>query len=573
MAPATRRTCQCPGCSSGTDGGPYQTLEGLSTQESVLKDLELHLAMVHGIGSVNSAQHVGGSGGDVRADKFPRPEISDPATDTDWQYFIESWASYKRATKIAGQTACDQLWHCPTESLKKKVFDSGIRPTMSEAEILAGIKRLAVKAHNNMINIVQFQSLGQDRDELVPQFAARLNGGAAICDFTVTCDCSKSVSYAEAMQSFQLIRGLYDQEIQEKILAEAANRDLKLQDIIKIAEAIESGKRSSGVLSKSGGLNRITQSSDKKGKFCSYCAGPWHEGSNWRQMCKGSTNTCTLCNKKGHLPNSVACKRNSKKKDKAKESNVIIAQEPLTPTPPQEGEHAGIGFFYTLEAGFNKLSHVGIDEFGKWAKVKIEDHPEVIVEIQPDVGGYLDLGVNPQPPKKCKSTNVKSLVDTGAQMVVIGINTVYAMGLARKDLIPVGMSIKAANTGGLKLLGGVLVRISGKDRHGVLRTSRQLAYVAEEVNRVFLSKTASVDLGIINDDFPIIGAYALGVTDANMSNVFNSKTDFNNEINEYKACPGLDAGKCSCPKRELPPKAPESCPYPPTPENIDRLEN
>ena len=240
MAPATRRTCQCPGCSSGIDGGPYQTLEGLSTQESVLKDLELHLAMVHGIGSVNSAQHVGGSGGDVRADKFPRPEISDPATDTDWQYFIESWASYKRATKIAGQTACDQLWHCPTESLKKKVFDSGIRPTMSEAEILAGIKRLAVKAHNNMINIVQFQSLGQDRDELVPQFAARLNGGAAICDFTVTCDCSKSVSYAEAMQSFQLIRGLYDQEIQEKILAEAANRDLKLQDILKIAEAIES---------------------------------------------------------------------------------------------------------------------------------------------------------------------------------------------------------------------------------------------------------------------------------------------------------------------------------------------
>ena len=99
------------------------------------------------------------------------------------------------------------------EHSEKKVFDSGIRPTMPEADILAGIKRLAVKAHNNMTNIVQFQSLGQDRDELVPQFAARLHGGAAICDFTMTCECSKSVSYADAMQSFQLIRGLYDQEI------------------------------------------------------------------------------------------------------------------------------------------------------------------------------------------------------------------------------------------------------------------------------------------------------------------------------------------------------------------------
>ena len=210
--PATRRLCQFPGCVSGEDGSPYKTLDGLSTQELVLKDLELHLAMVHGIGQGAHVAHIERS--EVRADKFPRPEISDPATDTDWQYFEASWASYKRATKISGQSACDQLWHCPTESLKKKVFDSGIRPTMTEEAILAGIKRLAVKAHNNMINIVQFQSLGQDRDELVPQFAARLNGGAAICDFTVTCECSKSVSYSEAVQAFQLVRGLYYIEIQ-----------------------------------------------------------------------------------------------------------------------------------------------------------------------------------------------------------------------------------------------------------------------------------------------------------------------------------------------------------------------
>ena len=122
MPPAARRTCQCPGCSSGEDGGPYTTLEGIATQESVLKDLELHLAMVHGIG--HGAQVAHSDRGEVRADKFPRPEICDPATDTDWQYFEASWASYKRATKITGQAACDQLWHCPSESLKKKVRNS-----------------------------------------------------------------------------------------------------------------------------------------------------------------------------------------------------------------------------------------------------------------------------------------------------------------------------------------------------------------------------------------------------------------------------------------------------------------
>ena len=133
MAPAARRTCQCPGCSLGETGGPYITLDGLSTQESVLKDLELHIAMVHGVGGGGARAPVS----DVKPDKFPRPEIADPPTDTDWQYFEASWESYKRSTKIAGQNACDQLWHCPSDSLKKKVFDSGIRPTMTEDQIMA----------------------------------------------------------------------------------------------------------------------------------------------------------------------------------------------------------------------------------------------------------------------------------------------------------------------------------------------------------------------------------------------------------------------------------------------------
>ena len=78
-------------------------------------------------------------------------------------------------------------------------------------------------------------------------------------------------------------------------------------------------------------------------------------------------------------------------------------------------------------------------------------------------------------------------------MVVMGIKTVYSMGLGRKNIIPVGMTIKTANTGGLKLLGGVLVRISGRDKNGIERVSTQLNYIAEEVNRVFPSKKASED--------------------------------------------------------------------------------
>ena len=234
---------------------------------------------------------------------------------------------------------------------------------------MAGIKRLAVKAHNNMINIVQFQSLCQDRDELVPHYAARLNGGAAICDFTVNCKCLESVSYAEPMQSFQLIRGLYDTEIQEKILAEAATKNIALADIVKFAEAIESGKRSSGVLSRSGGLNRISENVDRtqspaQRKHCAYCVGAWHEGPNWRKKYKATSSTCSTCSRKGHLPGTAVCKRGGKK---STETNSIDANRAVTPPPAQEGETANmsLGFFCTMTAGINQLSHVGIDEFGR----------------------------------------------------------------------------------------------------------------------------------------------------------------------------------------------------------------
>ena len=36
-----------PGCCLGDDGGHYTTQEGLLSQDLVLKDMELHIAMAH----------------------------------------------------------------------------------------------------------------------------------------------------------------------------------------------------------------------------------------------------------------------------------------------------------------------------------------------------------------------------------------------------------------------------------------------------------------------------------------------------------------------------------------------
>ena len=362
MAPATRRTCQVAGCSHGEDGEPYRTLEGLSTQDAVLKDLELHFGMAHpnlsGGRNENSRHDINES----RPDRYPRPTITDPASETEWQYFLEAWQTYKRATNLSGQSISDQLWHCPSDSLKKKIFDSGVRSIQSEEQILAGIRRQCVKFHNNLVNVISFQNIQQENDETIQQFAARLNGAANVCDFTVKCKCNNDVSYKDKIQSFQLIRGLKDTEIQERILGDTVKKELNLEEINKIAEAVEAGKRSSSIITKHGDVNKLSQIKHNESNVkrrCAYCHEPWHPGPNWRRSCKGINSTCLNCKKKGHL--AKACRS---KTSRESENNMIAATDPSTPAPPQEADTASMAFFCHLQGDIVTLSHVGIWQMG-----------------------------------------------------------------------------------------------------------------------------------------------------------------------------------------------------------------
>ena len=110
--------------------------------------------------------------------------------------------------------------------------------------------------YNNLVNILKFHDLEQEDSEPVQQFAARLNGAANICNFTIKCKCDQTVNFAENIQIFQLIA---DSEIQEKILAETMTQEMSLIEIIKYSEAVETGKRSGDVMSRSGSSN-ITKS-------------------------------------------------------------------------------------------------------------------------------------------------------------------------------------------------------------------------------------------------------------------------------------------------------------------------
>ena len=128
----------------------------------------------------------------------------------------------------------------------------------------------------------------------------------------------------------------------------------------------------------------------------------------------------------------------SKTQINPKESNSLESV-PETPKPPEEGETAAMGFFFEMRGETASLSHVGINEFGRWATTHIENHPEVIVSICPERSGYEELKLMKRWPKSARNITCDALVDTGPQMVVIGMNTVHNMGLKECNLIPVGL--------------------------------------------------------------------------------------------------------------------------------------
>ena len=53
------------------------------------------------------------------------------------------------------------------------------------------------------------------------KYVGRLNAQAALCNFTVKCECHRYVSYTEAMISQRLVAGLANPEHQSKVLSEA----------------------------------------------------------------------------------------------------------------------------------------------------------------------------------------------------------------------------------------------------------------------------------------------------------------------------------------------------------------
>ena len=516
MSPPAQRNCYIPECD-------YLTAVGLPNHDLLIKDLELHVRCAHPqlLPVTQNQNPRQGHEHGPKPDRLPRPNVGEGITESDWRHFSDKWSRYKRST-LTGASAehvSDQLWACCDEGLEKAVNNTGLNSSSTEEQLLGAMKSLAVRAQNNLVNVVKFFDMDQEQEEPVGAFSARLKGQAAICNFTIQCSsptCSNICNFSDLMVTHQLVCGLADSSIQEQVLGHGAGKkDLDFAETLQLIESKEAGKRSSHLLTSTAGLNKMSEFQKQKfvdkikpgkgimnlNKKCGWCGLTGHGARSGveirREKCQAFNNVCDTCSATGHF--TAVCR--SKKKSRS-ELGAFTEEYSLG-----EGNFCKLSSISTQSAASRKiLPHTAFDEFKGWVAAKPEKHSQLPVLASLYTQGYEQLGI---PSPKCINRRVEyiSLPDTSAQISDAGIKFSHGLGVKKTELIPLLHGVNVANNDGLRLLGGLLATFIGTDSNGRSRQTRQLCYIAEGIDGLYLSRTACMDLGLIGNNFPQIGAY------------------------------------------------------------------
>ena len=182
--------------------------------------------------------------------------------------------------------------------------------------------------------------------------------------------------------------------------------------------------------------------------------------------------------------------------------------------------------------------HVWSRSAQKWIPSRMKPHPKLRVRVTVSKTDYKIRGF---PAPAChQAQEMEALADTGAMMVVLGLQEAVQLGVRREELLPTMVTIQVANGEMVKALGMILLVISCKDEAGVLRTMRQQAYVIDGAGQLFLSHEALEELGCIKGEvfpWPMV------------------------EVGQVSGVGEGEDRTCKCPERSLPLWHPASIPF------------
>ena len=195
----------------------------------------------------------------------------------------------------------------------------------------------------------------------------------------------------------------------------------------------------------------------------------------------------------------------------------------------------------------------------KWLKRPSKSQPFVRLSVTVQREDYKHFGfcLSVQP----DAVLVDAMADTGCQSCLAGFELFEKLGLSNNDLIPVNMRMHSADNRDIPILGAIILRLSGRDQLGNERITRQIVYITYSTDKLFISREACVDLGIIPVQFPVVG-------------VVPAQADHPTPPSSGCASSSQDAAllHCNCPRRSKPPPLPTSLPCPATEANVLKLK-
>ena len=178
--------------------------------------------------------------------KLDLPEIGVGANPEEWSAFTRQWSMYKTGTGIPNPKLSTALFYCGSKDLRQDLMRD-LREdvaTMSEEDLLAAMRRLAVKEESALVHRMKLGKMTQAPGTSIRTFLASLRGQAALCSYTVKCteaDCAHTFDYSNEIIKDNLIRGIYDPEILSDLLGDTKT-DRTLEEVVTFIAQKEQGK-------------------------------------------------------------------------------------------------------------------------------------------------------------------------------------------------------------------------------------------------------------------------------------------------------------------------------------------
>ena len=495
---------------------------------------------------------------------------------------------YKTGMAIPDAMCATALFHCCDQDLMDDIMRDlqGDVSSMSEVDLLAAIKRLAVKEESTLVHRIRLGKMTQAPGTPIRTFLASLRGQASLCQYNAKCkelNCTHTYNYSDEIIRDNLIRGISDPDILSDLLGDSKT-DRTLDETVTFIAQKEQAKATRVAVGDS--TSAMSQSNHRFNKphsqqttgpgdpKCWACGEARHGKANDRntraKYCEAWSSTCGKCSIKGHYTSSCSkcttcntwghrdknarfCPNNPRNKGqpKKKMDDALKTEDDETNTLYDQ--------LCVTESinGIDNSTHKPIEHHvfdGKWVARPSKPHPIMTVKLTPLPDDHARLG-HPLRSSNPSPIDIPMVADSGCQSCIIPLRSALAMGINRCDIAPVTLAMRGAIEEDLGVEGGVIVEISTVDVSGAPRTTKQLVYVSSRIGKAFLCREALIALGAIPASFPSVPV---------------SRPE-----DALAAAEDQGDDSCACPKRSpSPPPIPTELPtgIPATEDNVPTLK-